>query len=145
MLEISVIIASSTAKRPAVSIITTFLLEALACLIAFNDISTGFLFPSSAYTSTFICSPTTCNWLIAAGLYTSQPTKRTSLDFLVFKKLANFPEKVVLPDPCKPDIRITVGLPAKLTPTTSPPIKSVNSSLTNFIINCPGFRVVNTF
>ena len=135
MLEISFIISSSTAKRPAVSIITTFLLFALAYFIAFSEISTGLVFPTSAYTSTPICSPTTCNWLIAAGLYTSQPTNRTSLDFLVFKKFANFPEKVVLPEPCKPDIKITVGEPPKFTPTVSPPINKVSSSLTSFTIN----------
>jgi len=41
--------------------ITTFLPVAFACFTAFLAISTGFLFSSSAYTSTPICSPTTFN------------------------------------------------------------------------------------
>ena len=59
--------------------------------------------------------------------------------------MASLPEKVVLPEPCKPDIRITDGLADKLTPSASPPINSVNSSLTILTINCPGWSVVNTF
>ena len=46
--EISFIISSSTAKRPAVSMITTFLPFALAYFTAFLEISTGFLFSTSA-------------------------------------------------------------------------------------------------
>ena len=59
--------------------------------------------------------------------------------------MASFPEKVVLPDPCKPDINITVGFPERLRPTVSPPINSVSSSFTSLTINCPGFNDVNTF
>ena len=50
----------------------------------------------------------------------------------------------LVPDPCEADIKIARSEPPKLIPTVSPPINSVNSSLTNFTINCPGFNVVNT-
>lgn len=47
MAVISSIIASSTAKRPAVSTITALWPFCRACLMAFCAISTGFLLPSS--------------------------------------------------------------------------------------------------
>ena len=50
-------------------------------------------------------------------------------------KLANFPEKVVLPEPCKPLIKITVGLPVSLMSVLSPPINAANSSCVILVIN----------
>ena len=55
----SAIMASSTASRPAVSMITTFLFFVLASRMAALAISTGFLFSGSLYTSTSICAPRT--------------------------------------------------------------------------------------
>ena len=105
---ISFIICSSIAKRPAVS--------------------TGFLFSNSMYTGTPTCSPTTRNCSIAAGRYTSQAANNGFLFFLVFNKDASLPVKVVLPEPCKPDINIMAGFPCKFTSTAVPPIKLANSS-----------------
>ena len=65
--------------------------------------------------------------------------------FLVLRKLANFPEKVVLLEPCKPDIKIKDVFSDKLTPLTSSPIKSVNSSFEIFTNNCHSCKEVNTF
>ena len=67
MAAISFIICSSIAKRPAVSTITTSLPVARASFTAFKAIFTGSLFPSSLYTGTPICSPSTFNCSIAAG------------------------------------------------------------------------------
>ena len=41
---------------------------------------------------------------------------------------ASLPVKVVLPEPCKPDINIMAGFPCKFTSTAVPPIKLANSS-----------------
>ena len=125
---ISFIICSSIAKRPAVSTITTSLPLARASRIAFIAISTGFLFSNSMYTGTPTCSPTTRNCSIAAGRYTSQAANNGFLFFLVFNKDASLPVKVVLPEPCKPDINIMAGFPCKFTSTAVPPIKLANSS-----------------
>ena len=59
---------------------------------------------------------------MAAGRYTSQATSIGVLDFFVFINFASFPEKVVLPEPCNPDIKITDGFPDRLIPSASPPI-----------------------
>ena len=106
---ISFIISSSTARRPAVSTITRSYPLALASLIAFCAISTGFLLSGSEYIGTSICSASTRSCSIAAGRYTSQATSNGLRFFLVLSIRASFPEKVVLPEPCRPDIRITAG------------------------------------
>ena len=61
MFEISLIISSSTAKRPAVSTITTPIDLLLAYEIASCAIETASLVSSLAKTSTPICSPKTLN------------------------------------------------------------------------------------
>ena len=62
MAVISCIIASSTARRPAVSTITTLNACWRAYFMAFSAICTGSLLPSSVYTSTPICPPSTFSW-----------------------------------------------------------------------------------
>ena len=51
------------------------------------------------------------------------------------KKFDNFPEKVVFPEPCKPDINTTVKESERLIPSAFPPISWVNSSFTILTIN----------
>ena len=142
---ISFIISSSTARRPAVSTITRSYPLALASLIAFCAISTGFLLSGSEYIGTSICSASTRSCSIAAGRYTSQATSNGLRFFLVLSIRASFPEKVVLPEPCRPDIRITAGWPSVSISTVSPPINWVSSSWTIFTINWLGFTAVSTF
>ena len=142
---ISFIISSSTARRPAVSTITTSYPLAFASWIAFSAIFTGFLLSGSEYIGTPICSANTRNCSIAAGRYTSQATSNGFLFFFVFSIRANLPEKVVLPEPCRPDIKMTAGLPSKSISAVSPPINWVSSSCTIFTINWLGFTAVNTF
>ena len=67
MASISCIICSSTARRPAVSMITRSLLLRFASSIAWSAMSMGFLLSGSEYTGTAICSPSTRSCSIAAG------------------------------------------------------------------------------
>ena len=67
------------------------------------------------------------------------------LDFFVLRYCASFPENVVLPEPCKPDIKMTEGVAERLMPSASPPMSSVSSSFTILTINWPGCKVVSTF
>ena len=59
-------------------------------------------------------------------------------------KLASLPEKVVLPEPCKPAIRITAGLPSKVMSVIVPPISAASSSRTILVIIWPGFTDLRT-
>ncbi len=81
----SVIITSSTASRPAVSIMITFLFLVFAAAMAFFAIATASFVSGSLYTSTPICPPSTFNWSIAAGRYISAATSSGDKDFFVFK------------------------------------------------------------
>ena len=57
--------------------------------------------------------------------------------------LASFAQAVVLPEPCSPAIRITVGPePAKARSRLAPPISSASSSLTIFTTCWPGIEAV---
>ncbi len=60
-------------------------------------------------------------------------------------KEASLPEKVVLPEPCKPAIRMTAGVPVRLMSVAVPPIRAASSSRTIFVSICPGFTAVRTF
>ena len=64
----------------------------IACLAIFT---TSFEF-SFANTGIFNCPPTTCNCLMAAGLYTSHATSNGFLPCFL-KRLASFPAVVVFP------------------------------------------------
>ena len=113
--------------------------------MACNAISFTFLLPSSVYTGTPTCSPTTFNCSIAAGRYTSHATRSGFLCCLVLSILASLPLNVVLPEPCKPDISTIEGLPSRLSPTASPPISCASSSCTILTMSCPGLTAVRTF
>ncbi len=58
--------------------------------------------------------------------------------------MANLPVKVVLPEPCKPDIRMIAGDPLVLMSTLVPPINKASSSCTILTINSLGFTDVST-
>ena len=133
---------SSICRRPAVSrIITSFNFD-IATFIACFAICTTSFDCSFAYTGIFNCAPTTCNCLIAAGLYTSQATNNGFLPCFL-NRFASFPAVVVLPEPWSPtSIIIVGGFEEKLTLLSVPPNNSTNSSFTIFITCCPG---VNDF
>ncbi len=141
----SFIIASSIARRPAVSIITTPWPFALAYSIAFCAMETALLFSSSMCTGTPICSPSTRSCSMAAGRYISAATSRGLRLFFALRKLASLPENVVLPEPCRPAMRITVGFPVRSSSSSLPPIRAASSSFTIFTINWPGLTEVITF
>ena len=74
------------------------------------------------------CCPTTCNWLMAAGRYTSQAASRGRFPYWRRISPASFAPLVVLPAPCKPTIITTVGpLDAVLNRALVPPMSSVSS------------------
>ena len=56
-----------------------------------------------------ICKPRICNCSIAAGRLTSSEAIKTRLLSLSLRRLANFADVVVFPDPCKPTINIGEG------------------------------------
>ena len=136
---------SSIAKRPAVSMMTTSFNIWVLCSTALRAISTGFA-PgvSSENTGISICLPTTCNWVIAAGRYTSAATSIGCLPCLR-KYTASLPAVVVLPAPCKPtSMMIVGGLEAIMIRLCVPPKSAVNSSFTILITVCAGFKDPNT-
>jgi hypothetical protein len=49
------------------------------------------------------------SWSMAAGRCTSAATRSGLIPRFLFKNLASFPQVVVLPEPCRPAIIITVG------------------------------------
>ena len=145
MFAISFIICSSTAKRPAVSIITISLPFFFACFMAFSAMPTGLLLPSSVYTGTFIWLPSVLSCSIAAGRYTSQATNSGCLPRFDLSIFANLPENVVLPLPCSPDINTTAGEPFRFSSVCSLPIRAASSSWTIFTISSLGLIAVSTF
>ena len=85
----------------------------------------------------FNCAPTTCNCLIAAGLYISHATRSGFLPCFL-RIFASFPAVVVLPEPCNPtNIIIVGGFGVKFILLSVPPSSSTNSSLTIFTTCCP--------
>ena len=65
------------------------------------------------------------------------------LALLARGSLASFAQAVVLPEPWRPAIRITVGpLEAKARSRPAPPISSASSSLTIFTTCWPGFEAL---
>ena len=122
-------------KRPAVSKITTSFSLLIATDIACLAICTTSFDPSFANTGIFNWLPTTCNCLIAAGLYTSQATNNGFLPCFR-RRLASLPAVVVFPEPCNPTNIITVGgLGVKFILLSVPPKSSTNSSFT-ILITC---------
>ena len=141
------IISSSTPKRPAVSTITTeycdFLAKAIASLETFTGLPTP-LPASGAKTGTPTFSPSTCSWVTAFGRCRSAATNK-GVWFCSLSHLANFPARVVLPEPCRPANMITVGgFLENESLRASPPKMAFSSSLTIWTTCCAGFRAFDT-
>mmetsp|Transcript_28556 Transcript_28556/g.71518 ORF Transcript_28556/g.71518 Transcript_28556/m.71518 type:complete len:297 (+) Transcript_28556:786-1676(+) len=129
---------SSIVRRPAVSTITTSKPSAVAFSSPRRAMSGGLTSVPRSNTGTSICSPSFLSWSIAAGRYTSVATSSDVLPcFLRYS--ASLPHAVVLPTPCKPAMRITVGpWPSALSVSLSPPKPpmSVHSSSATTLVNC---------
>src|SRR6266542_4483413 len=91
-----------------------------------------------------ICLPSWPSCSIAAGRWRSAATSAGALpSFLSIS--ASLAAAVVLPEPCRPASRITVGgRPAKASRESPPPITAVSSSWTIFTTCCPGVRLFST-
>ncbi len=138
--------SASTWRRPAVSMISASRPWALAWPSAHSAMSTGSRSVPCWKTSTPACSPSRWSWSTAAGRCVSQAATATLLPSSL-RKRASFAVAVVLPEPCRPAIRITVGpLPfgAKTRSRPEPPISSVSCSLTTLTTISPGFRLDST-
>ena len=93
-------------------------------------ISTGSPWPSSK-TGISSCLPTTFNWSIAAGRYTSHATSSGRRCCCLRSRPASLAQLVVLPAPCKPAIMTMVGgLGAMVKRVVWPPSRATSSSLT---------------
>src|SRR5258707_3624149 len=91
-----------------------------------------------------MASATTFNCCRAAGRYTSTETSSGRCP-PVFSQLASLPDVVVLPDPCSPAIRTTVGgCEANFNLAVSLPRVSTSSSRTILMTCSPGESAVNT-
>ena len=81
------------------------------------------------------CSNCNC----AAGRCVSKLASSTFLRSRVRSRSASLPEVVVLPEPCKPTMRIGIGEGAsRLIGTAVPPSASTSASLTILTTICPG-------
>ena len=98
---------SSICKRPAVSNIKTSYSPFWPTSKARLVISKGFSSLIIGRTSTSIWAPNWESCSCAAGRYTSKDAKSTLFFFLSFNAI--FADVVVLPEPCKPTIKITAG------------------------------------
>ena len=140
----SSISASSMCRRPAVSRNTMSCPWSAAYFTASVAMVTGSICPISN-TGMSSCLPTTCNWLMAAGRYTSQATSRGRRPNCRRIRPASFAPLVVLPAPCRPTIITTVGpLEAVVSLALDPPIRAVSSWLTIFTICWAGVRLSST-
>jgi hypothetical protein len=103
--------------------------------------SAGFCSPVDGKKSIPAWADTAFSCSMAAGRYTSQLTVST---FFFCRSLSHLPSLavvVVLPAPCRPDIRITAGgWVARFSPLLAPPISSVNSRWTTPTRAWPGVR-----
>ena len=81
---------------------------------------------------------------MAAGRYTSAAISTGCLPSFL-RYFASLAQVVVLPEPCRPAMRITVGgLPPKASFESPEPIRVVSSSLTIFTTCCAGVRLSMT-
>jgi len=81
---------------------------------------------------------------MAAGRYTSAATRRGLLP-VFFKNFAGFAEKVVLPEPCNPATRMTVGgMFEVLISVFDSPSSLTISSWMILMISCPGVTLFIT-
>ena len=96
-------------KRPAVSSIKTSYPPRVACCFARFAIFTAFSPLTIGKVSTPICAPNIANCSIAAGRLVSKDAIKTFLLFFSFNRFASLADVVVLPEPCRPTIRIGAG------------------------------------
>ena len=88
--------------------------------------------------------PSVCSCWTAAGRWRSQATI-AGLRFCFARRRASLPQAVVLPDPCSPAIRMTVGgRLANERPEPAVPMSDVSSSWTILITCWPGVRLCIT-
>src|SRR5674476_1403745 len=89
-------------------------------------------------------SPRACSWSMAAGRYTSAAMRTGRLPSFL-SRLASLAHAVVLPEPCRPAIRMTVGAwPLKASLESPLPMSATSSSLTIFTTCCAGVRLSMT-
>src|SRR5699024_6789658 len=94
---------------------------------------------SGAQTGTPARSPTTCSWVTAFGRCRSAATS-SGVCPCSFSQAPSFPASVVLPAPCRPASRITVGgCLARVSSRESPPRISISCSCTILTICWAGF------
>ena len=118
-------------SRPAVSRIKTSWACSLATCRARFAICAGVSESASGNTPTSACSPNKRSCSRAAGRVISSDATITFLRSRVFSRNASLPAVVVLPDPCKPTIKITAGgLVAIFNGAASPPSISTSASCT---------------
>ena len=127
-------------KRPAVSNIYTSYPPKDAWVLARFAMATGSSPLTIGRVSTPICAPKICSCSIAAGRLTSKDAIRTRLPSFSFRRLANLAVVVVLPEPCKPTIRIGAGgLSTFKTPGSVSPVRTCTNSSWTILMTCwPG-------
>ena len=132
----------STCRRPAVSRITTSRPSFRAASSPSRAAFTGSA-RSSANTGIWIWRPSWSSWSTAAGRWRSHATRPGR--FPSFRRRrASLAAAVVLPDPCRPARRITVGGRANARRESPVPMSSVSSSWTIFTTCWPGVRLLRT-
>ena len=94
-----------------------------------------------SYAAACACALSFTSCSTAAGRRVSQAASATLLECSSRRWRASFAAAVVLPEPCRPAIMITVGgLAEKLSGAALPPIRLVSSSATIFTTCWPGLR-----
>ncbi len=128
----SPIICSSRVVRPAVSRITTSKPPRRAAESARRAMSDADCPGTMDRVSTSICLPRVASCSIAAGRRVSSEAIRTFLRSVLTSRAASLAEVVVLPEPCRPAIRITAGgATLRFRPSgSSPPSMSTRPSWT---------------
>ena len=104
----SSIISASICSRPAVSTRTVRArARPAAAMPSFTSLTTS-LAAGSPWTPTSICRPSVWSCSTAAGRYTSAATRNGAFCSCLSRR-ASLPAVVVLPEPCSPTSRMTVG------------------------------------
>ena len=130
-------------RRPAVSRITTSRTWRLAASTPWRAMS-GTLVPSGARkTGMSSCLPSVSSWSAAAGRYGSAATSNGRRPCLTMWR-ASLAVLVVLPEPCRPTIATTAGLPERWNTRSPVPRRSTSSSWTILTTCWPAVRLART-
>ena len=142
----SLIIASSRVVRPAVSRISTSKPPSFAALRARRAMSGADCPAMIGRTSISACLPRAASCSMAAGRRVSRDAISTFLRSTLVIRTASLAEVVVLPEPCRPAIRITAGgAVAKFRGwASSPPSMSTRPSWTILTTCSEGFTARST-